>query len=179
MIFCCLPYICRVTLLQLKLYNQIVKKYYTRKAVIIMSDRNLFDRYVISPFPLLRYNFDGPVGKRVLFIENKEKHFTVSFEEGMECLDLKKSDNSAYDEAEYQNGTCYIHQQRNVDVNNFLFFHFEYFDDNGKKNILPGQLFVGKDYIWSERGVEPILVELVNSITPAEKASATLCQLRD
>mgnify|MGYP003432159278 CR=1 FL=1 len=41
----------------------------------------LFDRFTILPFNGFRYNFDGPTGKRVLFIESEEKHFTLSFEE--------------------------------------------------------------------------------------------------
>ena len=143
----------------------------------IVSTRNLFDSYVISLFPLLRYSFDGPVGKRVLFIEDKKKHFTVSFEEGMECLDLKKRDNSSYVEAEYQNGSCYIHQRRNFRTKTFAFFHFEYLDDKGKKFILPGQLITGDGYTWSELEVEPFLIELMNSISPAEKTdqSAVCC----
>lgn len=139
-----------------------------RKAVVIIVDsRNLFDRYVISPFPLFRYNFDGPVGRRVLFIESKDKHFTVYFEEGMDCLDLRKRENSDCNEAEYQNGSCYIHQLRNSCTKAFAFFHFEYLDEKGEKLILPGQLFAKEGYTWSEHEVEPILVELMNSITPA------------
>ena len=139
-----------------------------RKAVVIIVDsRNLFDRYVISPFPLFRYNFDGPVGRRVLFIESKDKHFTICFEEGMDCLDLRKRENSDCNEAEYQNGSCYIHQLRNSCTKAFAFFHFEYLDEKGEKLILPGQLFAREGYTWSEYEVEPILVELMKSISPA------------
>lgn len=136
-----------------------------RKAVVIIVDsRNLFDRYVISLFPLFRYNFDGPVGRRVLFIESKDKHFTVSFEEGMDCLDLRIRQDSTYDEAEYHSGPCYIHQLRTSPSKSFAFFHFEYLDEKGEKLILPGQLFVKEGYTWSESEVEPILVEIMNSI---------------
>lgn len=136
-----------------------------RKAVVIIVDsRNLFDRYVISLFPLFRYNFDGPVGRRVLFIESKDKHFTVSFEEGMDCLDLRIRQDSTYDEAEYHSGPCYIHQLRTSPSKSFAFFHFEYLDEKGEKLILPGQLFAKEGYTWSESEVEPILVEIMNSI---------------
>lgn len=142
--------------------------------MIIVDRKNLFDRYIISPFPLFRYNFDGPVGRRVLFIESQEMHFAVTFEEGMECLDLRGREDSACDETEYQNGSCYIHQLRNSFTNTFAFFHFEYLDEKGEKFILPGQLFARDGYTWSEHGVEPILVELMNSISPlGEKNSLT------
>ena len=141
-----------------------------RKAVVIILDsRNLFDRYVISLFPLLRYNFDGPVGRRVLFIESKEKHFTVSFEEGMDCLDLRIRQDSTYDEAEYHSSPCYIHQLRTSPSKSFAFFHFEYLDEKGDKLIIPGQLFAKEGYTWSESEVEPILVEIMNSIALNEE----------
>ena len=137
--------------------------------VIIVDSRNLFDRYVISLFPLFRYNFDGPVGRRVLFIESKDKHFTVSFEEGMDCLDLRIRQDSTYDEAEYHSGPCYIHQLRTSPSKSFAFFHFEYLDEKGEKLILPGQLFAKEGYTWSESEVEPILVEIMNSIALNEE----------
>lgn len=137
--------------------------------MIIVDSRNLFDRYVISLFPLFRYNFDGPVGRRVLFIESKDKHFTVSFEEGMDCLDLRIRQDSTYDEAEYHSGPCYIHQLRTSSSKSFAFFHFEYLDEKGEKLILPGQLFAKEGYTWSESEVEPILVEIMNSIALNEE----------
>ena len=129
--------------------------------------RNLFDWYTIATVPFYCYNFDGPVGRRVLFIESKDKSFTVSFEEGMDCLDLRIRQDSACDEAEYHSGPCYIHQLRTSPSKSFAFFHFEYLDEKGEKLILPGQLFAREGYTWSEHEVEPILVELMNSISPA------------
>lgn len=50
-----------------------------------------------------------------------------------------------------------------------LFFHFEYESDEGETVLLPGQLCSGKGYTWSEKEVEPVLVEIMNSITPCKK----------
>ena len=100
-----------------------------------VKSRNLFDSFTISPCSCFRYNFDGPEGKRVLFIESEEKHFTLSFEEGMSCLDIRKGEKRPYTEAEYKNGKGYIHQLRIGEASNFAFFHFEYHDREGKTFI--------------------------------------------
>lgn len=135
-----------------------------------VKSRNLFDTFTISPFSCFRYNFDGPTGKRVLFIESEEKHFTLSFEEGMTCLDVRNSERRPHTEAEYVNGRGYIHQLRIRDVSNFVFFHFEYHDSEGKTYLLPGQMRGKEGYTWSDSEVEPVLVEIMNSITLSEEA---------
>lgn len=129
----------------------------------------LFDRFTILPFNGFRYNFDGPMGKRVLFIESEEKHFTLSFEEGMTCLDVRSSERRPHTEAEYKNGKGYIHQLRIGETSNFVFFHFEYHDREGKTYLLPGQMRGKEGYTWSDSEVEPILVEIMNSITLNEE----------
>ena len=134
-----------------------------------VKSRNLFDTFTISPFSCFRYNFDGPTGKRVLFIESEEKHFTLSFEEGMTCLDVRSSERRPHTEAEYENSKGYIHQLRIRDVSNFVFFHFEYHDSEGKTYLLPGQMRGKEGYTWSESEVEPILVEIMNSISLNEE----------
>ena len=134
-----------------------------------VKSRNLFDTFTISPFSGFRYNFDGPKGKRVLFIESEEKHFTLSFEEDMTCLDVRTSERRPHTEAEYENGRGYIHQLRIRDVSNFVFFHFEYHDSEGKTYLLPGQMRGKEGYTWSESEVEPILVEIMNSIALNEE----------
>ena len=134
-----------------------------------VKSRNLFDTFTISPFSCFRYNFDGPTGKRVLFIESEEKHFTLSFEEGMSCLDIRNGEKRPYTEAEYKNGKGYIHQLRIGETSNFVFFHFEYHDREGKTYLLPGQMRGTEGYTWSESEVEPVLVEIMNSITLNEE----------
>lgn len=134
-----------------------------------VKGHKLFDSFTILPFRGFRYNFDGPTGKRVLFIESEEKHFALSFEEGMTCLDVRSSERRPHTEAEYENGRGYIHQLRIRDVSNFVFFHFEYHDSRGKTYLLPGQMRGKEGYTWSESEVEPILVEIMNSITLNEE----------
>jgi hypothetical protein len=109
------------------------------------------------------------MGKRVLFIESEEKHFTLSFEEGMTCLDIRTGEKRPCSESEYKNARGYIHQLRIRDVSNFVFFHFEYHDSEGKTYLLPGQMRGKEGYTWSESEVEPILVEIMNSITLNEE----------
>lgn len=133
---------------------------------------NLFDSFTILPFSCFRYNFDGPTGKRVLFIESEEKHFTLSFEESMSCLDIRNGEKRPYTEAEYKNGKGYIHQLRIGESSNFAFFHFEYHDREGKKYLLPGQMRGTEGYTWSESEVEPVLVEIMNSITLKQEANS-------
>ena len=141
---------------------------------------NLFDRFTILPFNGFHYNFDGPTGKRVLFIESEEKHFALSFEEGMTCLDVRTSERRPHTEAEYENGRGYIHQLRIRDVSNFVFFHFEYHDSEGKTYLLPGQMRGKEGYTWSESEVEPILVEIMNSITLNEETEPpSVCDRTD
>lgn len=141
-----------------------------------VKSRILFDSFTISPCSCFRYNFDGPEGKRVLFIESEEKHFTLSFEEGMSCLDVRNGEKRPYTEAEYKNGRGYIHQLRIGETSNFVFFHFEYHDREGKTYLLPGQMRGREGYTWSESEVEPVLVEIMNSITLKEEAqSPSVC----
>ncbi|MBQ6873147.1 MAG: hypothetical protein IJO24_02440 [Clostridia bacterium] len=145
-----------------------------------VKSRNLFDSFTISPCSCFRYNFDGPTGRRVLFIESEEKYFTLSFEEGMSCLDIRNGEKRPYTEAEYKNGKGYIHQLRIGETSNFVFFHFEYHDSRGKTYLLPGQMRGKEGYTWSESEVEPILVEIMNSITLKEEAkSSSACYETD
>lgn len=130
---------------------------------------NLFDVFSITPFVSLRYNFDGRPGQRVLFIESPEKKFILSFEEGMHCLDILTDKKRLCYETEYKNAKGYIHQLRIENMKNVAFFHFEYESDEGETVLLPGQLCSGKGYTWSEKEVEPVLVEIMNSITPCKK----------
>ena len=64
-------------------------------------------------------------------------------------------------------------QLRISDVSNFVFFHFEYHDSRGKTYLLPGQMRGKEGYTWSESEVEPILVEIMNSITLNEESEPT------
>lgn len=132
---------------------------------IIISTYNLFDICTIKPLKGFSYSFDGPVGKRVLFIEDKKENIRISFEEGMECLDLKSMGRHSCEETELKACTSYIHQLRIGKLPNFAFFHIEYFAADDKTVILPGQIFADDDYNWSAQGVEPVLLDIMNSIS--------------
>ena len=128
---------------------------------------NLFDKFTIESCEELNYHFDGQVGKRVLFIQNQSKDFLVSFEEGMECFDLKENENNMVD-FEFRNGDKYIHQRRTPtdrDVRNgsFAFFHIELKTPTQEIVALPGQMVLLGDNAWIE-DVEPILKVLLEKI---------------
>ena len=128
---------------------------------------NLFDKFTIESCEELSYFFDGQVGKRVLFIQNQSKDYLVSFEEGMECFDLKENENNMVD-FEYRNGDKYIHQRRTPtdrDVRNgsFAFFHIELKTPTQETVALPGQMVLLGENIWVD-DVEPILKMLLEKI---------------
>jgi hypothetical protein len=115
----------------------------------------------------LDYHFDGQVGKRVLFIQNQSKDYLVSFEEGMECFDLKATESSMVD-FEYRNGDKYIHQRRtssdrDVRDGSFAFFHIELKTPTQETVALPGQMVLLGGNVWVE-DVEPVLKVLLEKI---------------
>lgn len=133
-----------------------------------ISRKKLFDIFTLSLYPDYSYNFDGPEGRRVLFVENKAKSVIIQFEEGMDCLDLNlKSDKNCIN-SEYKKENRYIHQLRKNCLTDFAFFHFEFVDKKGETALLAGQLCAKKSYTWSECDVEPVLVEMLNSIELAD-----------
>ena len=128
---------------------------------------NLFDKFTIESCEELNYHVDGHVGKRVLFIQNQSKDFLVSFEEGMECFDLREDESSMVD-FEYRNGDKYIHQRRtpmdrNVRDGSFAFFHIELKTPTQETVALPGQMVLLGENIWVD-DVEPILKMLLEKI---------------
>lgn len=131
---------------------------------------SLFDKYSLVIPPELDCYEDGPLGRRVVFLSDPEKTFTISFEEGMKMLDM------AADHPEekplvrfqcYKDGK-YIHQRR-VDpkyrqgIGSFAFFHIELDDDDGSTLYVPGQMVAKAGFQWTD-GVEPILLDLMNGI---------------
>jgi len=135
---------------------------------------NLFDKFIIEACEELNYHFDGQVGKRVLFIQNQSKDFLVSFEEGMECFDLKDHGTSMVD-FEYRNGDKYIHQRRTptdrgVRDGSFAFFHIELKTPTQETVSLPGQMVLLGENVWVE-DVEPVLKMLLEKIDVSETAN--------
>lgn len=131
----------------------------------------LFDTYNLLIPPKLRCHADGAPGSRVLVITDREESFIVSFEEGMQMMDMVS--NHIGDEMTVSYQCCkdgkYIHQRR-VDqksgesMGSYAFFHIELEDDDGKTMYIPGQMTAKSGYSWRD-GVEPILMSLMEGIT--------------
>ena len=119
-----------------------------------------FDSLRFSIVPRLNYWMDGRPGKRTLFIEDEKETMLISFEEGMRCLDLLDIDKCSC--VEYRQGQSYLHLKRTP--RGCAYFHMEIPDETGEIWCLPGQMIVRESYVWA-KGVEPILVEILNGIT--------------
>ena len=136
----------------------------------------MFDKYIISIESKLKWHSGGTEGQRSLFLADRGETFVITFEEGMECLDMKtrSSEQMSYIEFEHMTDGKYIHQIRDAVVNdrkgaNTSFFHIELVDSKGEKVFLPGQITVAKGYEWT-CGVEPVLLEILIGITLRENA---------
>jgi len=117
--------------------------------------------------PRLNYWLDGNIGQRSLFISAEDESFIISFEEGMRCIDL--AENASGRRFEYRWGERYLHQVRSErpgrnTTGSWSFFHMEITDHAGNIHWLPGQMVAWAGYPWTE-GVEPLLVEILNSIS--------------
>lgn len=137
---------------------------------------DLFDKYIISIESKLKWHSDGTEGQRSLFLADRGENFVITFEEGMECLDMKtcSSEQMSYVEYEHMTDGKYIHLIRDAESNdrkgaNTSFFHIELVDSQGEKVFLPGQITVAKGYDWT-CGVEPVLLEILTGITLRENA---------
>ena len=133
------------------------------------ASSQLFDKLRFSIIPRLNYWLDGRPGKRTLFISNEEETATVNLEEDMRCLDLVNLD--ANHCVEFRQGMRYLHQSRAAagkgGCRNCAFFHMEIPDSAGNVHCLPGQMVASGNYVWTS-GVEPILIDILNSITIAD-----------
>ena len=133
---------------------------------------SIFDIYELVLPPGLIYHSDGHPGQRVCFLSDDKESFVISFEEGMEPIDLDRADILAelpiYSVQCYR-GTKYIHLCRYSNSKGTVaFFHMELMDGDSRKLCLPGQMISGTDYRWSD-GVEPILMDLMDRLTILSK----------
>lgn len=129
-----------------------------------------FNGFCFPMLPGVRYFMDGRPGNgRTLFIEDEAETFEISFEVGMQCLDLLTScfDNSEHIDTEYSKEGKYLHQcktKSKLDENEaIIYFHFEIPDSKGEKHTCPGQMFTSVNY-KSTQEPEPVLVEILNSV---------------
>ncbi|MBP3413543.1 MAG: hypothetical protein J6K89_09820 [Oscillospiraceae bacterium] len=116
----------------------------------------------------LIYHSDGQPGQRVCFLSDDKESFVISFEEGMEPIDLRwtvqLAESPLYSAQICKDGK-YIHMCRYSNSKGTVaFFHMELMDGDSRKLCLPGQMISGADYRWSD-GVEPILMELMDRLT--------------
>ena len=126
----------------------------------------LFDKYNLAIPTQLKCHEDGIPGRRVLFISDSKDNFNVSFEEGMNLMDMLPDvvDNIPTVSYQYRKGGKYIHLRRNhCGRVVYAFFHIELLDADGKMLCLPGQMVVDADYKWSD-GIEPVLIELMEGL---------------
>ena len=127
---------------------------------------SLFDRYCLCVPRGLTCHLDGQAGDRVAFITDRDETFTISFEEGMELMDMlpEREGGASVCYQCCQNGK-FIHQRRRSEGKSVcIFFHIELKDADGTTYRLPGQMVTHTDHTWAN-GVEPILMELVSGIS--------------
>lgn len=124
----------------------------------------LFDQYSLVIPRSLKYYEDGPVGKRVMFITDRKETFTVSFEEGMQLMDMCPDTENSLSGVSFQErrDDKYIHIRRG-DSGAYIFFHMELKNEDGDTQYLPGQMMVTPDYKWAH-GIEPVLMELLEGL---------------
>jgi len=120
--------------------------------------------------PRLTYWMDGKPGKRTLFLADDEENIVISFEEGARCLDLSGTEEHRCFEC--RQGLRYLHQAKaavpqRAGARRCSFFHMEITDRRGVTHSLPGQMIVRADYPQTD-GVDPILIDILNSIVIAD-----------
>jgi len=131
----------------------------------------LFDAFRLDIPLRLNYHADGLPGRRVVFISDKKETFTVSFEEGLELMDVGFDTGKGEPAASVQSckdgkfiRQCRVNPQRSTKTGRYAFFHIELEDGEGKVHRIPGQIVARAGYTWSD-GVEPVLMELLEGIS--------------
>lgn len=127
---------------------------------------SLFDTYCLVIPKGLACSQDGKAGSRVAFITDPEETFVISFEEGMEMMDMIPEREGGYSVCFHRRqNDKYIHERRQLENKTVCsFFHFELKDPSGKVYCLPGQMVVHGDHVWAN-GVEPLLMELLDAVS--------------
>ena len=135
----------------------------------------MFNGFIFPLLPQLYYRTDGRAGERVLFINDEEETFTISFEQGVPCLDLPRTSSAERPKiySEYREDGRYLHQckvlaKEGTDHRDIVCFHMELTDAEGTVHICPGQLCLERKYRKDE-GVEPILLQLLHKMEPVER----------
>ena len=107
-----------------------------------------FGKYLFPLLPELIYCKDGDNEDELLFIEDNEGIFTLSFEKGMKCIDLlvASEQEECFGRLQCQQGNKKLHfcypLQSDESRPHMGFFHVEICDNSGQIHILPGQLCI-------------------------------------
>lgn len=127
---------------------------------------NIFDKYrMVVPEGLKWHSSDNP-GPRSVFITDQAESFTITFEEGMQMMDMLPKENAVpvVNHQCFENGK-YIHLRRGSTGSiTCAFFHIELEDDDSVIWYLPGQIVVPPEYQWTD-GIEPVLMMLLKGIS--------------
>ena len=134
--------------------------------------RVFFEDYSFPVLPDLVYekNGDGHCGQS-LFINDPEERFTISFESGMQCIDMRILADFGYGfhsaEINYQHlklHLCYPVGDSGIRAS-MGYFHVEIPDGNGNVHVLPGQMRIEAPMTYRE-GLKsfPILNELLEGL---------------
>ena len=127
----------------------------------------LFDKFTLVVPPEMHWHQDGTPGNRVLFLTDRNETVTISFEEGMQLMDMSPEYGNTGETFHFhcRKDGKYIHQCRSKKVvDRCAFFHLELEHTELETQILPGQIVVSSNYQWTN-GVEPVLMELLDGIT--------------
>jgi len=124
-----------------------------------------FDGYVFPKLEGLIYEKDGDKeGGEVLFIDDTKGRFTITFEVGMQCLDLllSASRRDDFQTMEYVHNNKRLHlcypQQAKKTRPSMGYFHLEITDENGDVHILPGQMSIVPDVDYSAGLLEFVIL---------------------
>ena len=135
----------------------------------------MFNGFIFPLLPRLYYRADGRAGERILMINDEEETFLISFEQGIECLDLPRTSSAERPKiySEYREDDRYLHQckvlaKEGTDHRDIVYFHMELTDAVGAVHTCPGQMFQERKY-RKEEGVEPILLRLLHKMETCGK----------
>jgi len=109
-----------------------------------------FGKYILPVIDGLIYEKDGnELNGELLFIDDKDGQFAISFEEDMDCIDvrIKERHPDLYHSIEMCDDGRKLYLSYPLKTRNgrpgMGYFHFEITSDNGTIYLLPGQINLG------------------------------------
>ena len=113
--------------------------------MLLCKKKMAFEEYLVPILPNLIYEKDGnEQNGEVLFIAEQFGDFMISFESGMQCIDLLVEGRDEYHKMHLEKENkklllCYPIQKEKL-RSQIGYFHYELIDRNGGLHILPGQI---------------------------------------